>query len=64
MGIRARGGHFGGVRPLVDGFSIWLPQGRTYDPKTGAGWEATGIRPDIEKALTAALDHLKRSRGK
>jgi C-terminal processing protease CtpA/Prc len=57
------GGHFGGVQPLVEGFSIWLPRGRTYDPRTGEGWEASGIRPDIEadyaRALTVAHEHAK-----
>jgi C-terminal processing protease CtpA/Prc len=61
------GGHFGGVQPLAHGFSIWLPRGRTFDPKTGEGWEATGIKPDVEvpydKALAAALDHAKRQLG-
>jgi hypothetical protein len=54
------GGHYGGVVPLVDGFSLWLPRGRTYDPRTGQGWEAEGLKPDVEvpyeRALTAALE--------
>lgn len=62
------GGHFGGVQPLNDGFSIWLPQGRTYDPKTGRGWEAEGIPPDIavpyaearEAAHRQALQRIRR----
>ncbi len=50
------GGHFGGIQPLISGFSIWLPQGRTYDPKTGEGWEAEGIEPDIATSVSEALD--------
>ena len=50
------GGHFGGTQPLVDGFTIWLPQGRTYDPKTGEGWEAEGIEPDLASSVAEALN--------
>lgn len=33
---------------LGDGFAIWIPNGRTFDPHTGRGWEAEGITPGIE----------------
>jgi len=56
------GGHFGGTQRLTDDFTIFVPQGRTFDPRTGEGWEATGIEPDVETssedALQAALDWL------
>jgi C-terminal processing protease CtpA/Prc len=62
------GGHFGGPQPLVDGYGIWIPRGRTYDPKTDQGWESIGLKPDIEvpyeQALAAALDHAKSQKGK
>ncbi len=55
----AGGGHFGDVIPLPGGFSMFLPRGRTYDPRTNKGWEATGIQPDVrvpyERALETAL---------
>jgi hypothetical protein len=61
------GGHFGGTVTLPGGFLMFLPNGRTYDPKTGQGWEAEGIRPDVEAtaehALDAALSHFRQSRG-
>src|SRR4051794_34660747 len=49
------GGHFGGARPLAEGLSIWLLSGRTYDPRTGEGWEASGLKPDIEVGYDRAL---------
>ncbi len=59
------GGHFGRIVSLPGGFSMFLPVGRTYDPRTNAGWEATGIAPDVEvdydRALSVALERLKAS---
>lgn len=54
------GGHWGGPRPLVHGYSVWLPRGRTYDPETGKGWEAEGIQPDIEVPYVEALETAHR----
>lgn len=58
----AGGGHFGGVVSLPGGFSMFLPRGRTYDPRTNEGWEATGIQPDIrvpyERALATAMKNI------
>ncbi len=52
------GGHFGERIELPRGMMMFLPQGRTYDPRTGRGWEAEGIAPDVavpyEEALAAA----------
>lgn len=42
------GGHFGDQIAVSDDLRLFLPGGRTYDPKTGEGWEAEGIAPDIE----------------
>ena len=50
------GGHFGGVEALAAGFSLWLPRGRTYDPRTGKGWEADGVTPDVAVPYDQALD--------
>ena len=59
----AGGGHFGDVVSLPGGFSMFLPRGRTYDPRTNEGWEATGIQPDVrvpyEQALARALEMAK-----
>ena len=52
----AGGGHFGRVIPLVAGYSMFLPVGRTYDPRTNEGWQAEGIAPDIEVAQEQALE--------
>ncbi len=56
----AGGGHFAPAGQRVnDKFAAFVPIGRAYDPRTGKGWEATGVQPDIkvpaEKALVEAL---------
>ena len=60
----AGGGHFGDVVLLPDGFSMFLPRGRTFDPRTGEGWETTGIQPDIavsyDQALATAIARIGR----
>ncbi|HUF08001.1 MAG TPA: S41 family peptidase [Rhodothermales bacterium] len=59
------GGHFGELVSLPAGLSLFLPVGRTYDPKTGMGWEADGLDPEIEipyeQALPAALAVLSQN---
>lgn len=56
------GGHFGSVERLTPDFTLFVPVGRTFDPRTGQGWEAEGIQPDVEAssddALTAALEYF------
>jgi hypothetical protein len=51
--------HFGGPAPLNDHFQVWMPVGRTTDPRTGRDWEGVGVAPDIatdpKKALVVAL---------
>ncbi len=63
----AGGGHFGDIVALPGGFSMFLPRGRTYDPRTNTGWEATGIPPDVrvpyERALETALERARTNRG-
>ncbi len=54
------GGHFAPPGQRVDDkFAAFVPIGRAYDPRTGKGWEGTGVQPDIkvpaEKALVEAL---------
>ena len=52
----AGGGHFGRIIALVAGYSMFLPVGRTYDPRTNEGWQAVGIAPDVEVAQERALE--------
>ena len=47
--------HFGGDQDLGEGFSVFLPVGRAYDPKTGKDWEGIGVAPDIDIAPEEAL---------
>ena len=57
------GGHWGEEMRLSDDLVVFMPQGRTFDPRTGHGWEAEGVQPDIasssDDALHAALDYLE-----
>ncbi len=52
----AGGGHFGGFVPLPGGFSVFLPRGRTYDPRTNKGWEAEGLEPDVQVPYAQAME--------
>lgn len=52
----AGGGHFGGFVTLTPGFSLFLPRGRTYNPATNEGWEAEGLKPDVEVPYEKALE--------
>ena len=49
------GGHFGNFVQLPGGYYMFVPRGRTYDPKTNMGWEAEGIKPDVEETYEDAL---------
>jgi len=50
------GGHFGRTQRLSSDFTLFVPVGRTFDPRTGEGWEAEGIRPDVPADSADALD--------
>ena len=56
-------GHWGGIVPLKDGFSMFLPSGRTYHPVSQLGWEGIGITPDImvdeKESLNYVLKRIK-----
>jgi len=56
-------GHWGGITQLSDGFSMFVPSGRTYHPKTKLGWEEIGITPDImideKESLEYTLSRIK-----
>ena len=49
-------GNFGGGIDLPGGFWAFVPGGRSYDPATGAGWEGTGVTPDVMVPAAEALN--------
>jgi C-terminal processing protease CtpA/Prc len=59
------GGHFGGMERVSADFEMFVPVGRTFDPRTGEGWEAEGIEPDLaatsDDALAVALSYLSQA---
>jgi C-terminal processing protease CtpA/Prc len=59
----AGGGHFGEFVQLPGGYLMFLPRGRTYNPRTNEGWEASGLRPDVQvpaaRALSRALELIR-----
>ncbi len=60
VGERTAGaGHFGDLVDLSSGYEMFLPFGRTFNPRTGVGFEAEGIPADVpapaDGALNAAL---------
>lgn len=46
-------GHWGEIVKLEQGFSIFVPSGRSYHPVNKLGWEGIGVTPDI---LTSSED--------
>ena len=60
VGGRTRGaGHFGNVQQFGDGrFDVFVPVGRTYDPKTNKGWEGDGITPHVQVMPEKALERV------
>lgn len=56
----AGAGHFGGFVPIGQRFAAFIPDGRTYDPATGEGWEAKGVTPDVAIPADQALDEALR----
>ena len=64
IGEATRGaGHFGFRHELPHGFAAFIPAGRTFDPVTGAGWEGTGVQPDIAVPASGALREALRLAG-
>ena len=57
IGERTTGaGHFAPPGQRVnDKFAAFVPIGRAYDPRSGKGWEATGVLPDVEVPAEQAL---------
>jgi C-terminal processing protease CtpA/Prc len=50
------GGYSGNFARLPHGFTMFVSTGRTYDPRSGAGWQVDGVRPDREAPALEALD--------
>src|SRR5262245_2891845 len=46
----------GGWVPVGDGFVVFIPSFRSFDPKTGRSWEGSGVLPDIEAPVDRALE--------
>lgn len=59
--------HFGGEQTLPGGYAVFVPFGRTFDPKTGADWEGKGVTPNVrvqpEGALVRVLEKEGLSQG-
>jgi hypothetical protein len=47
--------HFGQVVPIGQGLEVFVPVGRSFDPRTGKDWERVGVVPDVPTAPDAAL---------
>lgn len=41
------GGHMNGFYALPEGLGVSISVGRTFDPRSGEGWEAAGLVPDV-----------------
>lgn len=64
VGETTRGaGNYGDFANLGHGYSILVPDGRTFDPDTGRGWEGTGIAPNIAVPADGALAEVIRREG-
>ena len=56
-------GHYGGIMDLGAGYAAFIPVGRTFDPDTDQGWEATGVAPNVAVPADQALDEALRRAG-
>ena len=61
------GGNINDFFELPLGFGASISVGRTFDPRSGKGWEAAGLQPDrliaADQALTAALAMISEESG-
>lgn len=48
--------HAGGWVPLGRGFVAFVPNARSFDPRTGRDWERTGVEPALAVPAARALD--------
>ena len=56
-------GHFGNEYELENGYSAFIPVGRSFDPATGAGWEGVGVAPNVAVPADKALDEALKLAG-
>jgi hypothetical protein len=49
--------HAGGMQRIGAHFSVFVPNGRSRNPKSGGNWEGVGVLPDL--AVAAADDALR-----
>jgi hypothetical protein len=57
VGERTGGGGYSGTfARLPNGFTMFVSTGRTFDPRSGTGWQVDGVRPDREAPASEALD--------
>lgn len=50
------GANPGGLFPINDQFSIFIPTGQAINPVTGTNWEGTGVKPDVAVPGSEALE--------
>lgn len=59
VGSRSSGaGHGGGWVAVGNGFEVFIPNFRAFDPKTNESWERKGVIPDVEAERAVAAAHL------
>jgi Peptidase family S41/N-terminal domain of Peptidase_S41 in eukaryotic IRBP len=46
----------GGWVPVGDGFVVFIPSFRPFNPHTGRSWEGTGVEPDVASSADRALE--------
>jgi hypothetical protein len=46
----------GGWVPVGDGFVVYIPSFRPFNPRTGRSWEGTGVHPDVATSADRALE--------
>ena len=57
VGDRTAGaGNMNAVLGIGGGYSLSVSIGRTFNPKTNQGWEAIGVKPDVQASAPDALD--------
>lgn len=57
VGERSAGAaHGGGWVPLGEGFVIFIPTFRGFDPRTSEDWEGVGVQPDVAAPAERALE--------
>lgn len=56
VGERTAGAaHGGGWVPVGEGFVVFIPSFRPFNPRTGKSWERTGVQPELAATAERAL---------